>query len=73
MYSVIFIEYIKRGKKITGEHYVALLLLNRLNEKLPTFNEEKNNFSPTMRRFIHRQIQRLGSWLNIVEVSAILS
>jgi len=45
--GILFIDYLEKGKTITGEYYSNLLtrLDEKLREKKTRFAKEKNNFS----------------------------
>jgi histone-lysine N-methyltransferase SETMAR len=53
--GIIFVDYLEKGKTITGDYYASLLdqLKNQIEEKRPHLNRKKSSVIRTMPVFTH--------------------
>ena len=59
-HGIIFIEYLEKGRTITGAYYAALLdrLTNEIRKKRPHLKKKKSFFMMTMQHLTHRTLHR---------------
>ena len=57
-YRVIFIDYLEKGRTITGSYYAALLdrLVDKIRKKQPHLKKKKSFFMMTMHHLTHRTL-----------------
>ena len=72
-HGVIFIDYLEKGRTITGAYYAALLdrLVDQIRKKRPRLKEKKKSFFiMTMHYFTHRTLHRQKAWIGFWITSA---
>ena len=76
-HGVIFIDYLEKGRTITGAYYAELLdrLVDEIMKKRPHFKKKKSFFMMTMHHLAYRALHRQKSmnWvLNSFQINSIL-